>query len=113
MVPPGIPETSTRTRVVSAGLVILTGRAWAGRSNVTRVEVSVDGGEKWSEAQLGEAVSLYAWSPWNFRWDARPGAYTLCVRATDDRGNIQPLDQLWNWGGYGNNMVQRIEVEAE
>ncbi len=113
MIPPGIPDFLTRTRLVQAGLVSLSGRAWAGRSDVVRVEVSDDGGSTWSEAQLGEAVSPRAWREWTYLWNARPGKVTLCVRATDSEGNVQPLDQYWTYGGYGNNMVQRVDVIVE
>lgn len=113
MIPPGIPDFMTRTRLVEAGPVTLTGRAWAGRLGIARVEVSADGGSTWRAAQLGSAVSPYAWTGWTFSWEARPGRYTLCVRATDSDGNVQPLDQAWNVGGYGNNGVQRVTVIVE
>lgn len=113
MVPPGIPDFMTRTRLVEAGSVLLTGRAWAGRANVARVEVSDDEGASWSEATLGEQVSPYAWRAWSFRWEARPGRYTLCARATDVGGNVQPLDPRWNFHGLGNNAVQRVKVVVE
>ncbi len=113
MVPPGIPDFLTRTRLVEAGPVRLTGRAWAGRLSVHCVEVSVDDGSTWAEAQLGEAVSPYAWRAWSFDWNARPGMHTLCVRATDSEGNVQSLDQQWNLGGFSNNRVQRVNVIVE
>lgn len=113
MIPPGIPDFMTRTRLVNAGAVTLTGKAWAGRLIVSRVEVSVDSGSTWFEAQLGKPVSPHAWRTWTFLWNARPGTYTLCVRATDSAGNVQPLDQQWNYGGYGNNSVQRVTVIVE
>ena len=71
MIPPGIPDFLTRTRLVEAGRVALSGRAWAGRLGVSRVEVSVDSGETWSDAKLGEQVSEYAWRGWSYEWDAR------------------------------------------
>lgn len=113
MIPPGIPDFVTRTRLVKAGEVTLTGRAWAGRLNVARVEVSDDGGETWSETELGDPVSPYAWRPWEYRWAARPGTYTLCVRAWDSEGNGQPTTQHWTFLGMGNNMAQRIDVVVE
>ncbi|MFQ5880429.1 MAG: sulfite oxidase [Dehalococcoidia bacterium] len=113
MIPPGIPDFVTRTRLVEAGPVTLTGRAWAGRLGVSRVEVSVDGGSTWLEAQLEEEVSPYAWRAWWFRWQARPGRYALCVRAADTEGNVQPVTQPWNFQGMGNNMVQRVDVVVE
>jgi sulfane dehydrogenase subunit SoxC len=113
MIPPGIPDFLTRTRVLEPGTVALSGRAWVGRSDVSRVEVSVDGGARWAEAQLGERISTHAWRSWSYRWEAAPGKHILCVRATDTAGNVQPLDQPWNYHGMGNNMVQRVEVVVE
>lgn len=113
MIPPGIPDFLTRARLVEAGPVILRGRAWAGRSPVVRVEVSADGGRSWAEAELGDEVSPYAWRGWSLRWDAAPGRHVLCVRARDEDGNAQPLDQPWSYQGMGNNMVQRVEVLVE
>jgi DMSO/TMAO reductase YedYZ molybdopterin-dependent catalytic subunit len=113
MIPPGIPDFMTRARLIAAGSVTLTGRAWAGRRSVTAVEVSIDDGSTWSEAELDEAFSPYAWRGWTFHWEARPGTYNLSVRATDSDGNLQPIDQEWNTGGYGNNGVQRVNVIVE
>ncbi|TMA62873.1 MAG: sulfite oxidase [Deltaproteobacteria bacterium] len=110
MIPPGIPDFMTRERLVSAGPVTLTGKAWAGHGGVSRVELSVDGGSTWSKAELGESASPYARRTWTFVWDAKPGACVLHVRATDAEGNMQPVDQQWNYGGYGNNGVQRVNV---
>jgi DMSO/TMAO reductase YedYZ molybdopterin-dependent catalytic subunit len=113
MVPPGIPDFLTRVRLVQAGAVMLTGRAWAGRKNIARVEVSTDGGGTWGTAGLGTPVSAFAWTPWSYPWEAAPGTYQLCVRATDADGRVQPLEGRWNFGGYGNNMVQRVDVIVE
>ncbi len=110
MLPPGIPDFMTRTRVVPAGRVTLTGVAWAGRRSVTRVEVSADAGQTWADAEVGQALSPFAWADWSFQWDAQPGQTTLCVRATDSEGNTQPPEPVWNYGGYGNNAVQRVDV---
>jgi hypothetical protein len=114
MIPPGIPDFLSRARFVQAGAVPLAGKAWAGRRSVSRVEVSLDGGSTWCDAQLGKPVSPHAWTPWTFLWNARCGEpTTLCVRATDSAGNVQPERQQWNFGGYGNNSIQRIDVTVE
>ena len=112
MAPPGIPDFLTRTRLVEAGSVTLAGRAWAGRSDILRVEVSADDGATWHEARLGERVGEYSWREWSWEWEARPGPHTLCVRATDAEGNVQP-DSQWNLQGVGNNMAQRVDVIVE
>lgn len=111
MVPPGIPEFLSRSRVVPAGRCELEGRAWSGASEVTGVDVSTDGGESWSEAELGDdSLGRWAWRPWRFVWEATPGEYELCCRARDANGNVQPDEPSWNVGGYANNAVQRIAV---
>jgi len=113
MAPPGIPDFLTRIRLVKAGLVFISGRAWAGRLGIAKVEVSGDGAATWSEADLGEGSPPYAWRAWSWRWTATPGRHTLCVRATDQQGNVQPVEQPWNYQGMGNNMVQRVQVLVE
>ena len=113
MIPPGIPDFMTRTRLLPVGPVTLAGKAWAGRRHISCVEVSVDSGSSWTKGQLGEAVSPFAWTSWTFNWNARPGRYSLCTRATDSDGNQQPMEQAWNIGGYGNNSVQHITVLVE
>jgi DMSO/TMAO reductase YedYZ molybdopterin-dependent catalytic subunit len=109
MVPPGIPEFLSRSRIVEAGSCELTGRAWSGLAAIAEVEVSVDGGATWAPAELGDGtLGRWAWRSWRFAWDARPGEYELCCRARDAHGNEQPLEPPWNLGGYVNNAVQRV-----
>jgi DMSO/TMAO reductase YedYZ molybdopterin-dependent catalytic subunit len=111
MVPPGMPEFETRSRIVDAGQVLVEGRAWSGRAPIVRVEVSVDGGATWADAELTrELEGPWAWCGWSFAWDALPGDHTLCCRATDETGGTQPLEPEWNLGGYENNAVQRVPV---
>jgi sulfane dehydrogenase subunit SoxC len=110
LVPPGIPDFFSRERFVPAGPCVLAGRAWSGWGPIERVEVSTDGGATWSDAELGDAVSLYGWSGWRFEWDAARGEHELCCRASDAAGNTQPLEPEWNLGGYCNNAVHRVRV---
>ncbi len=108
LIPPGIPDFFTRRRFLDRGRVTLAGRAWSGQGRVTRVEVGIDGA--WSEATLGPALGDYAWRGWSCDWDATPGEHELACRATDSGGDVQPLEQPWNYQGMGNNLVQRVDV---
>ncbi len=110
LVPPGIPEFLTRERTVDPGEVDLEGRAWSGHAPIESVEVSTDGGVTWAAAELEPAGERWAWRGFSYRWNAEPGEYTVCSRARDEAGNEQPLEPLWNLGGYANNAVQRIPV---
>ena len=33
--------------------------------------------------------------------------------ATDETGDVQPLEVVWNLGGYENNAVQRVRVHVD
>jgi Mo-co oxidoreductase dimerisation domain len=55
-------------------------------------------------------LGRWAWRAWRFVWNAEPGEYELCCRARDADGNEQPLEPVWNVGGYANNAVQRVPV---
>jgi sulfane dehydrogenase subunit SoxC len=113
MVPPGVPDFYSRARIVEAGAVRLEGRAWSGGAPIAQVEVSVDGGTRWADAELThELEGPWAWCGWTFGWDASPGEHVLCCRATDETGDAQPLEPEWNLGGYENNAVQRVPVVA-
>jgi DMSO/TMAO reductase YedYZ molybdopterin-dependent catalytic subunit len=121
--PDGTPATRMRVRavlasphdgdVVAAGVEVeLRGAAWSGEGEVTRVEVSFDGGAAWRDAELGEAPSPHAARPWRTRWTPAAGSHEIVARATDAAGKTQPLGQVWNALGYGNNAAQRVRVTA-
>jgi len=108
MVPPGVPDFFTRSRVLPHGPVTLQGRAWSGQGAITGVEVGIDG--HWVPAHLEKSAGPFAWCKWTLPWVADPGEHELACRATDATGAAQPLEQHWNYQGMGNNMVQRIRV---
>jgi DMSO/TMAO reductase YedYZ molybdopterin-dependent catalytic subunit len=110
LLPPGIAEFQSRGRFLTPGRHLLRGRAWSGRAPITGVEVSTDGGAGWRPAELGRPGSPWAWVAWSLPWQAEPGEYEVCSRATDQEGNTQPLQPPWNTGGYANNAVQRVKV---
>jgi DMSO/TMAO reductase YedYZ molybdopterin-dependent catalytic subunit len=111
MVPPGIPEFLTRSRIADAGTQVVRGRAWSGLGSIERVEFSDDEGRTWWDTALDPPPSdEFAWRGWSFEWHASPGERVLCCRATDATGATQPLEPSWNVGGYGNNAVQRVPV---
>jgi len=113
LVPPGSPDFMSRTRVVRPGRITLEGRAWSGRAPVARVQISVDNGNTWAEATLDPpADHPWAWRGWRFEWQASPGSFMLIPRAITADGDCQPLAGVWNRGGFGNNMAQRVPVRC-
>jgi DMSO/TMAO reductase YedYZ molybdopterin-dependent catalytic subunit len=112
MVPPGMPDFMTRTRHLEPGRVELSGRAWSGYGSIEKVELSTDNGATFNAAVLDPALGPSAWRGWSQTWDATQGEHVLSSRATDSRGNVQPLDPPWNLKGYANNAVERITVQV-
>lgn len=110
--PPGVPEFLTRARLVEAGPVDLTGRAWSGYGPISQVDVSTDGGRTWADADCDEPTGRYGWCAWRWTWVAEPGKHMLCSRATDATGRSQPLQADWNVGGYEINAVQQVPVQV-
>lgn len=112
MVPPGVPDWSSRCRYLQAGITTLRGRAWSGSGQaITGVEVNIDG--QWRPAELADRTGQYAWTPWQLDWNAKPGEYHLRCRATDALGNIQPLEPTWDVAGFANNAAQTVHVFVE
>ena len=109
MQPPGVPDWTSRKRLVNAGPVTLNGRAWSGAGvAIEKVEVGING--EWHNAELGKSGGPYAWVKWHFDWCALAGEYTLRCRATDVEGNVQPLDPPWDMSGFANNAAQSVHV---
>jgi sulfite oxidase len=100
---------------VAAGPVNVRGYAFAGgERHVARVDVSVDGGTRWSQAQLLDDLGPWAWRHWQITVDLSPGDHEILVRAWDSSAATQPEDEagLWNPKGYVNNARPRIRVRA-
>ncbi len=103
------PDGSSRIPVKM--LVAVHGIAFSGSGRVVKVEVSADNGKSWGEARLGEDYGPYSLRTWEFSWTPqRVGRYQLAVRATDQKGNVQPDEGVWNPGGYLWNRIERQEI---
>jgi DMSO/TMAO reductase YedYZ molybdopterin-dependent catalytic subunit len=87
------------------------GAAWTSKADITKVELSTDGGSKWKEAKLLDESTPNAWRLWEFDWKTpTPGKATLIARATDSRGHTQPVERDSNRGTYMINHLLPIEV---
>ena len=117
----GTPVTSMRVRALiiqpaqgsslTPGEVRITGIAWSGHGTLSRVEISFDQGKSWLETELDLVSSPYATQRWFYSWKPEnPGKYTITVRASDSRGDTQPLSPRWNKGGYGNNSAHQVDL---
>jgi sulfite oxidase len=107
--------------VPSSGAKLRPGKfftyGWAigpGGETPAKVELSLDGGGSWQEAQImvPEDKGAFSWRHWRAVVELTPGSHTLVVRAFDARGRGQPaeLAEVWNVKGYANNAWHRITI---
>jgi sulfite oxidase len=97
---------------LKAGKVAIHGTAWAGESNIVKVEVSTDNGSTWKLANLGHDQASYAWRLWHYDWNVKSGDYTVLSRATDSQGRVQPASAVWNPSGYLYNAFDQVTVHV-
>jgi DMSO/TMAO reductase YedYZ molybdopterin-dependent catalytic subunit len=70
------------------------GVAFGGDRGISRVELSFDNGETWSDAEIYYSGGDLAWSLWSYRWQPEDADdYTLVVRATDGEGDVQEWEE--------------------
>lgn len=105
------PDGSSK---IPAGMrVTMRGIAFSGYGRVTRVEISDDGGKSWTVSTLGENHGAYSFRTWEAPWTPKaPGKYSVAVRATDEKGNTQMDEPVWNPGGYLWNRIEKQEFVA-
>ncbi|MET0312894.1 MAG: sulfite dehydrogenase, partial [Hansschlegelia sp.] len=113
-----ITSPSGGAAIGAPGFHEIRGVAWSGQGRIARVEVSVDGGASWRDAELAEPVLSKCLArfrlPW--RWEGGPAA--LQSRATDETGYVQPSrDRLIAARGvnsyYHYNAIQTWSVAAD
>ena len=95
--------------------VCVRGGAWACDAEITKVELSTDGGATWSDTKLLGESKPNAWRFWEFDWQtpSQPGKQTLIARATDSLSRTQPVVRDPDRGTYMINHLLPIEVEVK
>lgn len=89
------------------------GVAFDGGFGIAKVEVSTDSGKTWQLAKLGPNLGKYSWRRWHYTFSpADKGDYKLYVKATNTKGETQPMHQ-WNHSGYMRNEIEILPLKAE
>jgi len=90
------------------------GAAWTGDGEITKVELSTDGGATWSEVTLVGTSKPNAWRLWDFDWrtPSKPGPADLIARATDSQGRTQPVHRDYDRSTYMINHLLPITVQV-
>ena len=89
------------------------GVAFDGGFGITKVELSTDSGKTWQSAKLGPDLGKYSWRRWHYKFSPpNKGDYKLYVKATNAKGETQPMHQ-WNHSGYMRNEIEILPLKAE
>jgi DMSO/TMAO reductase YedYZ molybdopterin-dependent catalytic subunit len=88
------------------------GVAFGGDRGISRVEISFNDGQTWSDAAIYYSGGNLAWSLWKTQWTpAAAGDYALVVRATDGEGDVQEFEE--DRGPFsGTSGLHRINVRV-
>ena len=97
---------------IAAGRRIeLKGIAFDGGSGIKTVDVSVDGGNTWRGATLGNDLGRFSFREWRLPVSFKQkGPIVLMVRATSRNGEAQPASATWNPAGYRRNVIESTTV---
>lgn len=110
----GLGASSTTVKL--GNKVPIAGIAFAGDKGVSKVEVSMDGGNSWQAAKIKKSLSVSnTWVLWAAEWTPQSeGRYNISVRATDGNGNIQVVgfQKPFPDGSSGYHMVSVTVVKA-
>jgi sulfite dehydrogenase len=92
---------------------VLKGIAFDEGHGIDKVEISTDGGSSWRRSALGKDLGPYSFREWSAPWTpAKPGRFSLLVRAVNRAGESQPSEAGWNPAGYKRNVIEKIQVTA-
>lgn len=79
---------------VDPGPAVACGVASAGDRGVSRVEVSLDGGTTWADAELEPAINApLTWVRWAYPFEAVAGKHEIRIRVTDGTGEVMLQEQ--------------------
>jgi len=94
------------------GTVQVGGHAYAGTRGVSAVEVSTDGGDTWTEAELsGSLPGDDVWRMWAHEFEPS-GTHEVVARAVEADGTVQPREESDAYPSGATGWVSRT-VEAE
>ena len=98
-------------RIAFDPIIPLGGIAMGGDSGVKQVDVSLDGGRTWLPTKLGPDHGKYSFR----RWDAqvplpRQGRIAFMSRCTSSAGVTQPMQPIWNPGGFMRGNIETTNI---
>lgn len=107
--------TPADSAAIPCGLTEVHGYAYAGDRDIARVDLSLDDGATWIEAELDNQAGPWTWSLWRITLRLQEGPARISARAWDTAGATQPRSALevWNPKGYLNTSWAQVTVTVQ
>ncbi len=107
-----ITSVQDGTQLRAGQQTVVRGIAFDGGQGIREVAYSIDGGQTWRGARLGDDLGRYSFREFTFAFTPDKGSHDLRVRAWNRSGQSQPMEALWQPAGYMRNVVERVSVTA-
>ncbi len=107
----GYPTSKTLINLNSK--VVVKGIAFDSGHGIKTVLISLDGGKSWSESELEDELSPYAFRVFRFAFKpSKKGSITIMAKAINTIGEEQPFAKEigWNHGGYKYNGIDSVTI---
>jgi sulfane dehydrogenase subunit SoxC len=113
-----ITHPSGDQQMNGSGYYEISGLAWSGNGQISRVDVSTDGGRSWRTAKLDEPVLPKCLTRFRIDWEWNGEPAVLASRALDETGYVQPTrEQLLAVRGqnyiYHYNAIQSWRIAED
>lgn len=124
---PAIQETPVQSAITAIrhdkdardlNSLVVEGYAFSGGGRrIIRVDVSVDNGQTWDQAQIephqSQGHKEWSWSLWKYRCPRPPAGSQVIVKAVDETYNTQPDTHgpTWNFRGNLANAWHRVRID--
>jgi sulfite dehydrogenase len=106
-----VTSLSEGQRVRAGQQTVVRGIAFDGGQGIRQVGVSVDGGQTWNSAFLGEDLGRYSFREFTYAFTPdRAGTVDIRSCAWSRSGEAQPTSAVWQPAGYMRNVIESVKI---
>jgi sulfite dehydrogenase (cytochrome) subunit A len=106
-----VTSLSEGQRIRTGQQTVVRGIAFDGGHGIRQVGVSVDGGQTWNSAFLGDDLGRYSFREFTYGFTPdRAGPIDIRTCAWSRSGEAQPTTAVWQPAGYMRNVIESVKV---
>jgi DMSO/TMAO reductase YedYZ molybdopterin-dependent catalytic subunit len=108
-----VTSLSEGQRIRTGQQTVVRGIAFDGGQGIRQVGVSIDGGQTWNSAFLGDDLGRYSFREFSYGFTPqRAGPIDIRTCAWSRSGEAQPTKAVWQPAGYMRNVIESVKVVA-